>query len=305
MHNLAKNILATVCYYDVLDYPLTSFEIWKYLMKFGHEADDREYSLEDVSDELEGGSLKRFIKEFQGFYFLKSGRDLPESRLKRNRISMVKIKGLRRVVWFMRFIPFVCMVGITGRLAMKNAQVKSDWDLLVAIKYGRLWIGRTLVTLVTHFLGKRRHGHKIKDRVCLNHFITDKSLKIRIRDLFSANEYYFYFPLFDDNIHRRFQLKNKWIRNFKPNYKIAAGHNLKIIEDTDFSRRVRNFLEKIFDWDFLENWMRILETKKIKNNPKTHQRGSYIDVSEEALIFLPNPQGPKVFENFKRKVSEL
>jgi len=306
MPNLTKNILATVCYYNILDYPLTSFEIWKYLMKSGEQDEgDHKRSLADVLEKLENGALANFIEEFQGFYFLKGKQELVEKRIARGKISVMKIKKLRRVIWILRFVPFVRMIGVTGRLAMKNAQEKSDWDLLVVLKYGKIWTGRTLVTLATHFLGKRRYGHKIKDRVCLNHFITNKSLKIKIRDLFSANEYYFCFPIFGSLEYKRFQIKNRWIKKFKPDYEIAEADNLKMLKDTKFSRAVRKFLEIIFDWNFLENWLRILETKKIKNNPKTHQKGSLIDISDEALIFLPSPQGPKVFERFKERISEL
>ena len=308
MNNLAKNVLATVCYYDVLDYPLTSFEVWKYLVKSGGQEEndwESDCDLAEVLEKLESGALTNFIEKYQGFYFLKGRRKLAECRVRRGKISTFKVKRLRRAVWFLRFVPFVRMIGITGRLAMRNAQRKSDWDLLVVLKHGKIWTGRTLVTLAVHLMGKRRYGDKIKDRICLNHFITDKSLKIKVRDLFSANEYFFCFPLFGSQEYKRFQIKNRWIKNFKPNYRIAEASNLKLLRDTKLSRFVRKILEMVFDWDFLESWLRKLETKKIENNPKTRQRGSLVDISDEALIFLPCPQGPRVFEKFKKRVSEL
>jgi len=135
MDNLNKNILATVCYYDVLNYPLTSFEIWKYLMKSGEQNEsDHKRDLADILEKLESGAPANFIEKFQGFYFLKGRRELVEGRISHGKISAVKIKKLRRIVWFLKFIPFVRMIGITGRLAMKNAREKSDWDLLIVLK---------------------------------------------------------------------------------------------------------------------------------------------------------------------------
>ena len=32
MNSLEKSVLATIAYYDVLDYPLTGFEVFKYLI---------------------------------------------------------------------------------------------------------------------------------------------------------------------------------------------------------------------------------------------------------------------------------
>jgi hypothetical protein len=189
---------------------------------------------------------------------------------------------------------------------MKNAKFDSDWDVLVVLKDGRIWTGRTLVTLFSHFLGKRRYRNKTKDRVCLNYFITTGSLEIRNKDLFSANEYFFCIPVFDSNKYfKKFQLKNSWIKEYKPNYYLTDVRNLKAVKETFFSGLVRGGLEKIFNWDSLEKYLRKIELKKIKNNPKTDQEDSLIVADDKALIFLPEPQGPKVFEQFKGRINRL
>jgi len=307
--NLDKNILSTICYYDALDYSMTVFEIWKYLtdVKNGDgDTDGDDISLEDVLERLESDSLKRFIYRKRGIYFLKGREDLVEQRIERDKISVSKIKRLRRIIWLYRFVPFVRMILITGRLAMKNAKSNSDWDVLVVLKGGRIWIGRTLITLFSHILGKRRHHGKTKDRVCLNYFITSNSLEIRNKDLFSANEYFFCIPIFDSkNYFEKFQIKNAWIREHKPNYYLASVENLKKVEETFFSKLVRGAQEKVFDWNFLENYLKKIESKKIRKNPKTKQEDSLIVADDKALIFLPEPQGPKVFEEFKNRVNNL
>ena len=75
---LRKNILATVAYYDVMDYPLTGFEAWKYLTRIQSDlgGDKRKYSLAEVLAELQGEGLQRVIEVQQGFYFLRGRQSL-------------------------------------------------------------------------------------------------------------------------------------------------------------------------------------------------------------------------------------
>ena len=304
--SLSKNILTTLCYYDVLDYSLTSFEIWKYLIQDTRGLEEEKFSLADVIEELRNKNLGNYIDEYHGFYFLKGQRSLANGRLKKNKISASKLKRLRRIVWLLRFVPYVRMIAITGTLAAKNAELSSDWDLLIVLKREKIWIGRTLITVLLHLIGKRRHGKKIRDRVCLNYFITTNSLEIRTKDLFSANEYHFILALFDaDSYYRKFQLRNSWIRNFKPNYQLNEISSPRILADTKISHFIRTLQEKIWGWDFLERNLGKWEKRKIENNPKTQKPGSIIFASNDVLIFLPEPQGPKVFEKFKEKLESV
>lgn len=308
-NSLSKNILATVAYYDALDYPLTSFEIWKYLMRIDYYEENKfsqSVIFNEVLKELEKENLRKFIEESNGFYFLKGRSELVKKRIDGNKISVSKIKKLRKIIKALRFVPYVRMIGLTGRLAMKSAEAKSDWDLLVVLKSGKIWTGRTLVTLIAHILGKRRHGKKITDRVCLNYFLTDSSLEIATKDLFSASEYFFISPLFDcGGYFKKFQLKNRWISKIKPNFQMAEVGDLRTIKDSWASRFLRQIGENIFSWHILESWLEKMEKKKILENPKTYQSGSMVQVTPEALIFLPEPQGPKIFEKFKKRIGAI
>ncbi|HAV11278.1 MAG TPA: hypothetical protein DCX32_01915 [Candidatus Moranbacteria bacterium] len=304
---ISKNILATVAYYDVFSYPLTSFEIWKYLMRsdYYEKSSHGEASLHQILHELKQDPLIRFVEEYNGFYFLKGKKDLVSKRIESVKISFSKAKRLRSVISLLRFVPFVRMVGITGRLAMKSARPKSDWDLLVVLGSGHIWMGRTLVTLVSHFIGKRRYGKKIQDRVCLNYFITDSSLEISTKDLYSANEYFFMQPVFGFEVFRKFQLQNRWISAIKPNYMPSEINPVNMVQDSFFSKSVRSVGEALLGASFLEDILRKLEKRKIMRNPKTHQEGSLIQASDEALVFLPELKGPKVFDEFKKKIEDL
>lgn len=306
--DLKKNILNTICYYDVLNYPLTLFEIWKHLLSTSEisEGERIKFSLKNILLALKEGDLSRFIDSENGFYFLKGRNNLVKERVKRNKISVLKLKRMRKTIGFLRICPFVRMILVTGKLAMKNAHPKSDWDVLVVLREKRIWIGRTFITLFAHLLGKRRHHDKIRNRVCFNYFVATNALEIRNKDLYSASEYFFCFPLFDAKKYfKRFQLRNYWIRRYKPNYYLAERENFLLSGDTKITKFFRVLMENLFDYDFLERYLEKIETKKIKENPKTNNKDSLINVDGGALIFLPHPQGPKVFEKFKNKMQEF
>lgn len=308
LNNLAKYILTTLTYYDVMDYPMTAFEIWKYLTKISRENQDNQRdscSLGDVIKELENEKLHKFIDEHAGYYFLRGRKNLVAQRIERNKISEYKFKIIRRVAGWLQFVPYVRGAAVAGRLAMKNTQAKSDLDLFIIIARGKIFTGRLLVTALVHMLGKRRYGCKIRNRVCLNHFITD-DFEISVKDIFSAHEYVFLAPVFREDLFRKFQNKNKWIKKYKINFWLAVN-NSKINSNSVIAQRVKNFLEKILKADSIENYLKKWQQKRINNNPKSKQMGGVILASDSELAFWPNfdNQGPKVFEKFQKRLNDL
>lgn len=303
-NNLSKHILATITYYDVMDYPMTSFEVWKYLTIISGEEEEK-YSLVDVASELESEKLKRFIKEEKSFYFLKDRIGLVQERIRRNKISEEKYKKLQKMIGWMRFLPYIKMIGASGRMAMKNAEEKSDFDLLVILEQEKMWTGRAIVTLWLQILGLRRHGKKIKNRICLNHFITNEFF-VAGQDLFSANDYVFLTPLYGFSQWLEFQKKNEWIKKFKPNFFVEL-ENLKKVKQNYFASQIKFFLEKLFNFDFIEKNLKKWQAQKIKDNPKTKQEGGVIISEDNELAFWPNyeNQGPKIFSNFKERLDKI
>jgi hypothetical protein len=307
-NQLNKNILATIIYYDGFNYPLTAFEVWKYLIRTDYYAENKQEiktTLAEVAKNLHERTLKEYIESYNGFYFLKRQKHLVEKRLKNNKTSVGKLNRLIRISKWLRFVPFVRMIGITGALAMKNAKTKSDLDLFIVLKHGKIWTGRTLVTFFLHILKKRRHDKKIANRVCLNFFITDESLEVTTKDLFSASEYMFLFPLYGRETYERFQIKNQWMKSMKPSYALSEIMPLKTFGDSQMSKFIKIIGEIVLSADWIENWLRRIEKKRIMANPKTHQEESMVYANDDALVFLPSPHGPKIFEEFKRKIEEL
>ena len=302
--NLSKHILATLTYYDVMDYPMTSFEVWKHLLIISGEEEEK-YSLEDVILELGGDNLRRLISMDRGFYFIKDRTGLAAQRIKRNKISEQKFKKLLRMARILRFFPYIRIIGVAGSMAMKNAEAKSDFDFFIVFKKGKIFTGRILVTFFLQLLGRRRFGKKITDRICLNHFLTDDYV-ISGQDAFSANDYSFMVPIYGFSEFKKLQEKNLWIKRYKPNFFIEI-RNLKKIKNTFYSKKIKHLLEKGLNIDILEAKLRDWQMKRIKNNPKTSQMGSMIISNDDELAFWPNyeNQGPKIFSRFKDRLDKI
>ncbi|MCR4260823.1 MAG: hypothetical protein NUV96_00545, partial [Candidatus Colwellbacteria bacterium] len=90
-------------------------------------------------------------------------------------------KFLRRVKLF-RFVPFVEFVLAAGSLATGRIHEASDFDVIVGARHGRIFTTRFFTVIVFKIFGYHRRGidHKesASDKICLNHFVTDKKYRL-------------------------------------------------------------------------------------------------------------------------------
>jgi predicted nucleotidyltransferase len=302
---LTKNIIATLAYYDVMEYSLTAFEVWKHFLAVENEVPREEATLPAIVEALNMLVREGRVREDRGFYFLPDRTGLVDQRLSEGKVSIARLRRLRHLVVWLRFLPFVRMIGVTGSLAMEKGEAESDWDLLVVLKRHFIFTGRAVITLFLHLIGKRRHGEKTRNRVCLNYFITDESLEIGTKDLYSAHEYRFLIPLFGWSVYRKFEMSNRWIVRFQPQFFLSEKPSLLLVRENAFASRCRFILERILSWRWLERVLRTWQQQKIAANPLSSLPESYIEASDRALIFLPKPRGPKTFVAFRDRLATL
>ncbi len=281
---LEKQILATIVYYDILDYPLTNFEVFLYLINHCQcgEGDGTRSSVGgklQPTDDKQGNSrgklphhifsgdsddskideifrllksseyLKEQVDQKFGFYFLKNREKIVQQRLARKKLTDQKWKKIKKIFWIMQIVPFVKMVLVSGSLSLGNSREESDVDLIIIAHKGRIWTVRTFVTLLTSILGVRRYKGKTKDRICLNHYITDESLKIPFRSLYNAESYVHLINVYDSgedkDLFRRFQKENEWIRKYVSNYKSTELGSVRSIKRSRLLAAVSVFFEFI------------------------------------------------------------
>ena len=215
---MEKAILKTLAYADIFDYPLTVEEVWKFLIG------QKKIGIEEVQKELKRMSTNlKEISVDKGFYFLQGRKRIVAIRKRRERWSQEKLKIAKRIVDWLKPIPTIQMVAVTGALAMNNSDEEDDIDLMIVASKNRLWLSRGLVVTFLRLTGLYRQPGKIRNKICPNMFLDENHLKIpkKEQDLFSAHEVCQLKLLWDrSKTHQKFIKENQWVKRFLPNWKL-------------------------------------------------------------------------------------
>lgn len=195
----------------------------------------------------------------------------------------------RKVAWWLQCVPFLRLIGVSGSLARGEATQESDIDYLVIGQQGRLWTVRFFVTILTHLIGKRRHGEKIAGRICLNRYLADPYLLINPQNEYHARDYTKIVPLFDTGgVYQRYQATNSWMEKYYPFEK-----KVHVLVRSPFLNAMRRLGEKILKdkfGDFAENKLRNYQMRRIEKNPLTYKEGARIVVNDNELAFHPEAE---------------
>jgi len=314
MTDLEKSILSTLAYYDILDRPLTGWEVFRYLVhnpKLSRKLRSATpkclgVALLSVLDVLENIEL---VSQKNGLYFLKGRDEIVKQRIERQKIADRKWKKAKRVIKALQALPYIRMVAVSGSLAMNNTKENSDIDLLIVTKAGRIWTCRALTTLYFHIIKQRRHGKLTKNRFCLNHFITDKSLKIPWKSLYNAQTYAHLVPLWQKRgLYPKFQKANNWISQRLNNYPVSQKGYLNIVNDNRLLELVRKSRELILDnqlGDGIESLLKRFQTKRIKKDPLTLKSGGRVSFDDSQLEFHPDSPEKEILKKYNQKMREL
>jgi len=289
MTNIEKSILTAVALADIFDMPVVADE--KFLDVFKGSA-----------------TLKNKVHLENGFFYL--GHEVIERQKMREKIGAEKWNIARKFTKFFRRVPFVREIFISGSLARGNTTENSDIDLLIVAKHGRIWTARMFIYLITFFSGKHRHGKKIKDRFCLNHFISDKNLEIKRQSLYNAETYLHLVPILKEkNIADEFRQANQWIKNYFP-YSDGAVSDDAITRKSDIKMRragikkilefvLGGFVGDVFEWTVKKIQM-IKQRRSRKNNI-----GGHVILSDNELAFHPDSPEGKIMEKFNERMKKL
>lgn len=243
----SRAILKTLIYADLFDYPLTEEEIWKRVIKVKSPQHQSVWGRRQTEVKSTIKNLK-LIQEKDGLYFLKEREKIVALRQRRKKWSEEKLKIAKKIASFLRFIPTIKLIGITGALAIDNVKEDDDIDLFVVTSQGLLWTTRLLATFLTEVTGRRRHPGEtnVADKICLNMFVDEDHLSVPSfeRDLFSAHEVVQMKPLYDKgDTYQKFLQANLWVKDYLPNG-IGIKNALKTPEKS--VRPYFSVVEKIF-----------------------------------------------------------
>lgn len=277
----------TIFYHSLFSFPLRVKEIEKWqpgkAIKFGFKK-------------------APLISSSDGFYFIKGEEKQVGERLKREEFSKKKIKIAKKNSEVLKFLPFIKFIGITGSLAMENADFDSDIDLLIITRKRTLWTTRLLVLLFLKFRKisvRRFFDKKVKDKLCLNMWLDEEDLEWRGRNLFSAHEIAQIVPIFNrEKTYERLIFLNSWIFDFWPN---AISNKGKFFKNYNPNKE-ESFLSRLIYFcvsNFIEPLAYFLE--------KLYMRGKITReiVSRKRAIFHPVDWNKKVIRELERRGGKI
>jgi hypothetical protein len=202
---LRRAIARTVAYADLFDYPLDRTQIHRYLIGEAATAAEIDTALE--TDPALGALIERTGDKFH----LRGRAATIATRRARELASARMWPTARAYGALVARLPLVRFAGVTGALAMSNAERGADIDLFVLTHPGRLWLCRLLVLAVVRVAAVRGH------RLCPNFLLSTEALELRGRNLFTAHEIAQMVPLRATEWYTKFMDANRWALDFLPN----------------------------------------------------------------------------------------
>lgn len=290
---LADRIVQTLTFFNLQQYPLTAFEIWQYLIANVEELKthlDDSYELiasdygkpsvvhiDTVLAQLKNLQSEHKIGEQDGFYFLLGQEQLVRRRLLNYHFAIKRERLIRRWLSHAKHIPFIRGISLAGSQALGLPRATSDIDLLIITDSHFMWLARIFLSVYFQVLGVRRHGNKIANRFCLNHYLaTIREVDVE-KNLYKAMEYTKLRPVVYPHTTMAFQQANQqWINVFFPNV---------VFEKTSTEKQslAQKFLEKVFQnsaGKWLEHTLGNLQLSRIKQD-------KFIFVKADELSFHP------------------
>ena len=291
-------ILATLAYYDGLDYPLSSFELYRFLINpqrlQPHVQSLEQIALKDIQEGLEKLMKSGAVQEELGFYFLKGRTGLSELRLDREKIAAQKWrKCLNRAYW-LQLAPWIRGMFVSGSLGLGTVNDSSDFDILVLVEPGRLYLSRLFLSGIASLIGARRTRFEsvASDKFCFNHYVTTDALHISHESLYNAQTYAHLVPMaVPPALAGEFFAENLWINKFVYNFTPHQQTTRRSVRKNKFLLGIARTVEKIFDAAFgnvLERWAREYQQKRISMNPTTHAPGGRVIYTTTELEFHPH-----------------
>lgn len=290
---LSNAILRTLGYFDVFSYPVTVEELWRWLWPSSIE-NFTGFTIENVRTALSNDELRDHVTVTGEMVTLKGREELVKIRHERYDANQKKWKRAESAARFLELVPFVKMVAVSNTLAINNARPESDIDFFIVTSQHHLWIARWLVTGIVSLLGWRRHGTKIKNRICLSFYVTTAALDLAPLKSAERDPHFTFWasqlvPLMvDGDIYEKYKTVNSWVTTVLPN---AWPTKLQRLQTPNPQlRSIKRFYEVFLATPIgltVENWARNRQLKKMETNATSRAQEATTDVivSDDVLKF--------------------
>lgn len=211
---MEKEILQTLAYFSRFSYAPNLEDLYMFLPK-----KTTKKLLKMVLEKLIKG---RKIQEKTGRYTIEGYSMHFNKYIVRTGYSNDKLNKLKGYVKILSFFSPIKLIGVSGSLAMMNADKNEDMDIFIITSKGRMWTARFISLILAQFMGLRRKrgAKRAKDKVCLNLFFDEARLDVpnEKKTKYVAHEILQMKPLIiKGKIYERFLKQNKWVFDIFPN----------------------------------------------------------------------------------------
>ena len=315
MTYIRNSILATLAYYDILDFPLTLLEVNRYLINPGRlmwiSAGIGEIDPADLKKSLDRLVNSGLIGEKNGFYFLSGRENLYDIRMERHKIADQKWKKFLRLARWLIWIPYIRGFLTCGSTALSNTTKDSDFDVFVISFPGRLYTCRFFLWLTSSLLGIRRKPSEriAPNKFCFNHYLTEADMFLKYQSLYTAQLYSNLKPVFiNPNLYEKFYSSNLWINNYLYNFKPQKDFVRRTIKPFSIFIFIAKAGEAILNSSIgntLELILKKYQQNRIRKNPLTIETGGRVIYTDMELEFHPHSAEKIIIEKYNKGILSL
>jgi hypothetical protein len=295
-YSIKKDILATLAYFNLFDYPLRKSEIFIFL---GHCDDFKEFE----------SGLRELLNEFAifnigEFYSLHNNYSLAVRRYRGNVKATIMLRKADKAASLLSGFPFVRGIAVSGSLSKYFADENTDIDFFIITSANRLWIARTFL----HMFKKLTYLFNMQDLFCMNYFIDEAELGILEKNIYTATEIATILPLSGCKIFDAFFKANAWAGSFFPN-KYLYMPPPREIKKTWFKYIVEKSLNNRFG-DYLDKYLMNLTAKswdsKTRSN-KMNSKGILMSMHTGRHFSKPNPDTfqKRLLQRYENNLNEI
>jgi hypothetical protein len=215
LSELSEAIIKIVVFFDLFSYPLTAYEVWRYL---GVAAE-----FEELPPELRKLVIEKHLEEKQGFYFLLGQESLINIRKQRYHFTNRKLKIARRAVRLFSLLPTVRLAALSNLIGHHNLRDGSDIDIFIIAKENRIWLTRLFCAGLMKILRQRPTPTKKRDKICLSFYVDTKHLALKNMTTGPDDQYFNFwlaglYPLYDRGAYyHQLMSENVWLKDYLPN----------------------------------------------------------------------------------------
>lgn len=248
-------------------------------------------------------SLKRFYK--------KLGRPIGDLSLERRWQDVLHDKKWKRFLKMSRlfaYLPFIDFALAAGSMALGNVHKDSDFDVIVGCRSGRIFTARFFSVLTFGAFHWRRkkinHRGQAADKICFNHFITEKSSRLSPpRNIYWRELYRNLVPIFGrSDLLAAFYKANDWSGGpARFALRSKAGGPFLSREDQRHFSGTDSFIKKKAEMllvggfgDWVERILKNIQVKRVEKNLKFAGFQPRIKYDDEELEFHPDTR--RIFE---------